>query len=118
MMTNSESGNQVQVTQTSSILVLLSRLMWMMFGPVLACIIVYTILTSGSGWLTVWDIAFVIIIGLMLGGRSIEQRSGAAMTATGEPATTQHLERYVKMLLPVAAVIWCAANVLGNHVLT
>ena len=118
MMTDSESDNQVHVGGGSSGIVILSRIMWMIFGPILSIGIIYAIVTNANGWFTIWDAAFAVVIGLMLGSRSIEQQSGTAMTATGEPATTEHFERYVKTLLPVAAVVWVATNVLGNHILT
>jgi hypothetical protein len=58
-----------------------------------------------------------MVIALMIGGRWIEQGSGAAMTATGQPASMEHFRRYVRVLLPVALVVWLVLNVLGNHIL-
>ncbi len=117
MNTNLESDNDVHVRETGTGNVVLGRLMWMLFGPMLLCLITYGIVTSGSGWLTTRDAAFGVVIALMAGGRWWEHRSGAAMTATGEPATEEHLTRYVQILLPLAAGVWVLANVLGNHVL-
>ncbi len=117
MNTNPESDNDVPVRETGSGSAALSRLMWMLFGPMLLCVITYGIVTSGSGWLTTRDVAYVVVVALMVGGRRWEHRSGAALTATGEPATKEHLTRYVRILLPLAAGIWVLANVLGNHVL-
>ena len=116
MERNSEPGTEVRAGEASSGVVLLGRLMWMVLGPMLLLVITYAIVTS-EGWFTISDAAFAVVIGLMLGGRSIEQRSGTAMTATGEPATIEHFERYVKILLPVAAVVWVVANVMGNLIL-
>ncbi len=117
MNMNLESDNDVQAREAGRGNVVMGRLMWMFFGPMLLCFITYGIVTSGSGWLTTRDIAFGVVIALMAGGRWWEHRSGAAMTATGDPATEAHLTRYVQILLPLAAVVWVVANVLGNHVL-
>ncbi len=117
MKKNADSDNDVMVREAGSGSAALSRLMWMLFGPLLLCLITYGIVTSGSGWLTTRDAAFVVVVALMVGGRRREHRSGAALTATGEPATEKHLTRYVRILLPLAACVWVVANVLGNHVL-
>ena len=96
----------------SSGVVLLGRLMWFLLGPMLSLYILYAIVT-GEGWFTTWDAAFGVVVALMVGGRWVEQRSGSATTVTGEPATVEHFKRYVRVLLPLAAGAWVAANVLG-----
>ncbi len=116
MQTNSEPGNEAQVGEASSGLALLGRLMWMVLGPILAISTIGAIVTRAD-WFTPWDAAFGIVVALMVGGRWVEQRSGEAMTATGEPTTVEHFRRYVRILLPLAVGVWTVANVLGNHVL-
>ena len=91
----------------SSGVVLLGRLMWFLLGPLLLLFILYAIVTV-EGWFTTWDAAFGVVVALMVGGRWVEQRSGSATTATVE-----HFKRYVRVLLPLAAGAWVAANVLG-----
>jgi len=116
METKSEPDNEVRVGEVSGGAVLLGRLMWMILGPILSFSITYAIVTR-EGWFTIWDAAFGVVVAMMVGGRWVEQRSGSAMTATGEPATAEHFKRYVRVLLPLAGGAWVAANVLGNHVL-
>lgn len=106
-----------QTADIDSVGVLIARLIWILVGPVVLMFMAYAIVTAGSGWTTAWDVAYVVVVGLMIGGRWIEQRSGAATTATGDRATMHHFRRYVVVLAAVAAVIWIAANVFGNHVL-
>ena len=116
MESNTEPGNEVRVGEVSSGVALLGRLMWMILGPMLMFLITYAIVT-GAGWFTPRDAAFGVVLALMVGGRWVEQRSGSAMTSTGEPATAGHFKRYVRALLPLAAGVWVVANVLGNHIL-
>lgn len=116
MESNSESGHEVHVGEVSSVVVLFGRLMWVILGPVLLLLITYAIVAP-AGWFTRMDATFGLVVALMVGGRWVEQRSGAAMTSTGQPATVEHFRRYVRVLLPLAAGVWVAANVLGNHIL-
>lgn len=103
--------------ETSSFWVLGARLTWVFVGPVVLLGTTYGIISRGTGWLTGFDALFGIVAALMLLGRWTEQRSGAAMTISGEPATPEQFKRYATVLIPVVAVVWVGANLLGNHVL-
>ncbi len=100
-----------------SVWILGARITWILVGPLLAAAVVYAIIVNGRGWLTGWDALFAGLVALMVVGRWAEFRSGAATTATGEPATVEHTRRYTRVLVPAAVGVWVAANVLGNHVL-
>mgnify|MGYP007050452459 CR=1 FL=1 len=113
-----KTDNEKDVGEINSATVLLGRLIWMMVGPVMLVYVTYSIISSGEGWLTPWDFAYAVIALLMLGGRWIEQRSGAAMTVMGNRSTPEHFARYVRILLPAAIGAWIIANVVGNHLLT
>lgn len=104
MESSSESGREAHTGEVTSAVVLLSRMMWMMLGPMLLFLTTYAIVTSGS-WFTAWDAAFCGVVALMIAGRWVEQQSGSAMTATGEPATVRHFRRYVRVLLPLAPCV-------------
>jgi len=103
--------------EITSLWVLGARLTWISVGPLALLGVAYGIVSKGTGWLTGLDAAFAIVAGLMLRGRWVEQRSGAATTATGKPATAEQFKRYVMLLIPLAAAGWVIANVVGNHVL-
>jgi hypothetical protein len=76
-----------------------------------------SIVNSGSGWFTKLDALFACLVVLTVASRWVEQRSGSATTAKGEPATMQDFRRYVRSVLLIATLVWVAANLLGNHVL-
>lgn len=118
METSPRFTNERRVAEISSGTVLLGRVMWMMLGPVALFFITLAIITKGGGWFGAEDALYGVIVALMIGGRWIEQRSGAARTATGEPATVEHFKRYARVLVPASVAMWVVANALGNHVLT
>ena len=118
MNTQREAGPANDQRGISSASVLVSRLLWFLIGPAALLVTTFGIVTAGSGWLTVLDAAFVVIVALMIWGRWKEQRSGRATLTTGDPATWEHFRRYVRALVGVALGIWVTANVVGNHVLS
>lgn len=97
--------------------VLGARLTWVMAGPLVLLGLTYSIVSNGTGWFTRLDAGFAIVLGLMLLGRWVEHRTGAAMALTGEPATREQFRRYMTILPPMAVAVWIIANVVGNHVL-
>ncbi len=100
----------------TSVTVVLARIMWTLLGPAMAGLAIIRIVTRGDGWFTPLDAFYGVVVALMLGGRWIEQRSGAATTVTGAPSTPRHFRRYAILLLLVTAVAWVVANLIGNHV--
>jgi hypothetical protein len=74
----------------------------------------YGIVNRGDGWLTPFDVGFFVVLGLMVLGRWLEFQSGAAQTATGEPATWSDFTHYAAGLLAVGLAVWVAANLLAN----
>lgn len=103
--------------EISSVGVLLARLLWLLIGPIALVMLLYAIVSRGGGWLTPWDVAYLLLVPVVMCARWAEQRSGAATTATGEPALPEHLRRYVRVLAPLALLLWVEANVVANHVL-
>ena len=51
----------------------------------------------------------------MLLGRWTEFRYSRPLTATGEPATADHLRRYTLVLSILGLGAWVAANLVGNQ---
>jgi len=118
MTKHHETPDVDKAGEVASVTMLLARLTWILLGPIGLLLLGLGIVRSGAGWLTLWDAAFVILIGLMIVCRWFEMRSGRAMTAYGEPLTQEHFRRYVGVLLSLGLVGWVAVNIAGNHVLT
>jgi divalent metal cation (Fe/Co/Zn/Cd) transporter len=117
MIPKPQSADEGDSAPISSLVVLGARRTWIMFGPLALLGIIWGIVSQGTGWFTRLDAAFAVVVGLMVLGRWVEQRSGSATTLTGEPATLEQCKRYATILLPSAAVVWVAANLIGNHLL-
>jgi hypothetical protein len=77
-------------------------------------LVTFGIVRNWEGWVTGLDVAFFVLVGVMLLGRWLEFRGGRPETATGEPATPGHLQRYVVLLPLVGVAVWVIANVLGQ----
>lgn len=96
---------------------ILSRVFWMLLGPVVLAILTYTIISKGSGWFTPADFAFLAVLVFLLLARWLEFRGGNALTAFGEPATPIHLRRYALRASALGLAAWVVANLIGNHLL-
>jgi hypothetical protein len=94
--------------------VALGRLAWMLFGPFALALSVLALLTKGKGLLAPWDAAYFAALGATLLGRWAEYRGGHPLTAEGEPATPDHLRRYLRWGLTVGLTVWAAAVAARN----
>ena len=104
-------------TSTSTPLIpVLGRLFWLMAGPLGLVLTLYFIVTSGTGWTTLADLIYFLLLGGMVLGRWLEFRGGNPRDSLGEPVTAADLRRYALKVALVGPAVWVAANVLGNHV--
>jgi hypothetical protein len=104
-------------TNTTPLIPVFGRLMWMLAGPLALVLTTYFIVVSGGGWTTTSDLLFFIILGGMILGKWLEFRGGSPETSTGEPATAADLHRYILTVVIAGPVVWVVANILGNYVL-
>lgn len=100
---------------TTPMLPVLSRVFWMMVGPLVLFVLALTIANRGNGWFTTPDVAFLAILVGMIVARWLEFQFGQPQTSTGAPATAEHLRRYVPVTLAVGLLTWLIANLAGNH---
>lgn len=96
----------------------LARVFWTILGPLFLLGILIQNLANPGGWLSGWDLAVALVVAAMIGCRWLEQRSGKATTAYGDPSTPKHFRRYALALIVLAGVGWALANILGNYVLS
>lgn len=116
MKTNPEPPKE-EPRGITSLKVLGARLTWAALGPLAFLITIWALVSHRKTWLSWLDAVFAGIVGLMLLGRWVEQRSGTATTLTGEPATLAQCRRYTITLPAVAAIAWLAAKTLRIYVL-
>ena len=102
--------------RTTAAPALLARLLWMMAGPIILALLAVAIAEQHGGWLALTSLAYLLILGVMMFARWFEFRVGYPMTATGEPATEEHLRRYVLITSIVGLAAWVLANVAGHIV--
>lgn len=104
-------------SNTTPLIPVFGRLLWMMIGPLTLVLVIYFIATSGTGWTTTADLLYFVILGGMMLGRWLEFRGGSPETSTGEPATAADLRHYILMLVTVGPIVWALTNLVGNHLL-
>lgn len=92
-----------------------ARIIWMMIGPLVLAMLGFNIISNGAGWFTVTDVAYFIVLAVVLGARWLEFRSGQGQTAEGEPLTEAGLRRYLLLTALVGIGVWAGANLIGNH---
>ena len=85
----------------------------MMVGPITLCVLALSIAEQRGGWLTLTSLAYLAVLGGTILGRWLEFRVGHPMTATGEPATTEHLRRYFLGAATLGLAVWIVANLPG-----
>jgi hypothetical protein len=102
-------------SQAASVLAVFGRITWMLLGPVALVLATFGIVNRGEGWVTAPDILYFTILGLMFLGRWLEFRGGNPQTADGQPATPEHLRRYLIVGAGAGLAIWVFANLLGNY---
>jgi hypothetical protein len=97
---------------------LFGRIFWMIIGLIGLAVLALRIVQEGTGWFTVTDLIFFLILAGMLLGRWVEARSGSARTGMGEPATAADLRPHLMAAGLLGLGQWVMANLLGNHLLS
>jgi hypothetical protein len=91
------------------------RLCWMIVGPFALGVCAISIAGRRDGWLSLIDVIYFVVLAGMLVGRWTEFRSGAPLTAIGEPAMPDDLRRYAVALGLIGLGAWVVANLIGNR---
>ncbi len=91
------------------------RVFWMMVGPFALATLAMSIARRADGWFRPSDLLYFVVLAGMLIGRWTEFRYSLPMTASGEPATAEHLRRYALGLGLLGLGVWVVANLIGNR---
>ena len=91
-----------------------ARLVWVFLGPISLFLLTCHIFLRGTGWHTVADYAFFLILFAVVFARWFEFQGGNATTATGEPATPADVTRFAWIMAIAGTCLWILANALGN----
>ena len=102
MDSTSNSNNQHNPGEITSLSVLAARMMWLLVGPIGLGLTAMIIVSRKGGWFTRLDALFGILLCLAVLGRWWEQRSGETTTASGEPSTYADCMRYILLLVSIS----------------
>jgi hypothetical protein len=97
----------------SSIVAVLGRLTWMLFGPIALFLVTLRLFDRHPSLFGLADGAYFVALGAVLWGRRVEFRRGAALTAAGEPATEADLRRYLRWTALIGLAVWATAKLVG-----
>jgi len=92
----------------------LVRAFWMIVGNVALLFCAFAILRHRGSFLSVADAIFWAIVFCLGAARFLDVVKLRGHTASGEPASTAHLRRYLLFLLAVSAILWTLAHA-GAH---
>jgi hypothetical protein len=99
----------------TSLGVLFAHVTWSFAGPLAMFLALLFIVKAGTGWASVVDAAFFVLVGLTVWSRWYDQRSGQATTSYGEHSTWADCRRYMLWMPLTASAAWIVANVIGNR---
>jgi hypothetical protein len=96
--------------QTTSVPALLCRILWMMVGPITLCLLALSVAERRDALLTLPNLAYFPVLGGTMLARWLEFKGGHPKTSTGEPATTEHLRRYLFGTAILGLGVWIVAT--------
>lgn len=112
-----QSGAQLQPRAATPLRFLFVRVFWMALGPAVMLGALFSIVNSGTGWLTARDAVYVAALAATVALRWYDFRHGDPTKPTGEPATEADMRWYTVTWVGGGALAWVLANALGNHIL-
>jgi len=91
---------------SASMMVVFCRVFWMLFGPLLFALSLYHVATGGLGGFRPADALCLTIAAALPIARWIEFSGGDPRTATGDPATRDHIRRYSWIVVLAGLWLW------------
>lgn len=86
------------------------RLSWMLLGNVVLAFTAAKIFLDGGGLFSPANAVFWAVVVLMIWLRRIDITRMNGQTATGEPATLAHWNRYAMLLAVISLAVWGGAH--------
>ena len=105
--------NEPDEAEYDSPLLLLTRMYWMGFGPIFALLSLIGVAGNSTGWLTVIDSVYFVLLALLPFSRWLEFRLGKAETSAGKPATGTDLRNYLVVIAVGGLLAWAIAKLVG-----
>jgi hypothetical protein len=102
--------HSTQPKQSTSVGVVVARVLWMLIGPLSLTSVAITIMETGHGWFAIRSILFLIALAVTIVARWVDP-----VTSEGEP-TTPGQRRFTAAWTLIAGLIgWTVANVIGMN---
>jgi hypothetical protein len=101
-------------TVVTSFVAVGAHLFWIFAGPVVLALLLIAIALRRTAEFSTLDIAYFLVAGAVLACRWIDQRTGQAITGTGEVATWADFRRYAIRLPPVSLGTWILVKLLAG----
>ncbi|OGV66422.1 MAG: hypothetical protein A3K19_27790 [Lentisphaerae bacterium RIFOXYB12_FULL_65_16] len=110
-MTAPSSSSRADSTVTQDSFVgLFLRMFWMIAAYPLLFFLATGIYRKGPWAFSALDIAYVLVVALLLAARFVDIRSYRGLTSEGEPATMAHWRRFSLMTCIAGLLLWLAAR--------
>jgi hypothetical protein len=87
-----------------------------LIGPFLLLVMATAVISQGRGWATAADVGFFVVLGGIVLARVADFRGGDRRTATGQPASSHDLRRYVFIMVGLGLVGWILAKAMAHYV--
>jgi hypothetical protein len=112
---NQTEKTPAQSKSVNSLKVLIVHLFWMLLGPALLFAFLYINAIEDGNWLSGIDLAYFIVLALILFSRWLDQWSDECALSDGPISSWQEYKRFVYIFVPAALSAWIVTNLIGNY---
>jgi hypothetical protein len=114
--TGSDSPSKEPREPNASLLDLLLRLFWIMFGPMSLCVTLLIIFTQQHAWFSLSDAFLAIMLCITIGSRWLGFFRGDHLDSEGKPANTASLTTYSTYMFFGTVIAWLLAHGLSKWI--
>lgn len=91
-----------------------ARIFRLLMGPGVLLLLGLSIVNRGVGWAGPHNLAYLIVLALIMLARWYEFRENPT-TSAGEPASPADLHKFLAGSVVIGGGLWCAFNLLGGY---